>query len=500
MKKIVLYASFASLAALLCSGCKKFLTRDLQGQYSSNQFYQTPTQAVQAVNAAYQPLTFTSATNNPLWVFGDVASDDAVKGGIPGDQPDIGLIDQFNINASNGILNLEWENLYEGITRCNLVLSKVPAITMDDALKTRLLGEAKFLRSWYYFLLVNIFGDVPVILTPLNPDQLQIPQSPATDIYNGVIEPDLKDAITMLPASYTGADVGRVTSGAATALLGEAYLYQQKWDSSASILQSIVNSGTYSLMPIYRQEFDADHKNNRESVFEVQMLSGQVPATGNALNQWFAPAVDNGYYFDAPTQSFVSEFETSPAGVTDPRLDYTVGRDSIPWFNGEIFSSSWSPTGYLTRKHQQPFSEVPINLKGDGGCDYVAIRYADVMLWAAEALNESGNTAAALPLINAVRKRARESYLYDSTLAGYGTVPDGLLPDVVFTSQSDVRSAIQHERRVELGFEFHRYFDVIRWGEAYADMVMSNSPGFNYNTNKRFPIPQIERDTDKALH
>ena len=96
------------------------------------------------------------------------------------------------------------------------------------------------------------------------------------------------------------------------------------------------------------------------------MLGKQVPKTGNALNQWFAPAVDNGYFFNAPTQSFVSEFEVTAADVADPRLNYTVGMDSASWFNGETFSASWSPTGYLTRKYQQPFSQVPISLKGDG--------------------------------------------------------------------------------------------------------------------------------------
>ena len=204
--------------------------------------------------------------------------------------------------------------------------------------------------------------------------------------------------------------------------------------------------------------------------------------------------------FNAPTQSFVDEFENTDAGVFDPRLDYTVGRDSMPWYNGEIFSKDWSPTGYLTKKHQQPFSEIPKNLKGDGSINYVAIRYADVLLWYAEALNESGRSADALVPLNEVRKRARESYLYDDSLPGFGTIPAGLLPDVTYTNQPDVRKAIQHERRVELGFEFHRYFDIIRWGEAYADQVMSDRPNFNYTINKYFPIPQSERDRNKALH
>jgi len=149
---------------VLLAGCQKYLDKPLLGVYSNNSFYQTKDQAIQAVNAAYQPLSFTSATSNPVWVFGDVASDDAVKGGNPGDQNDIELIDRFNITPINGNLGNEWGTLYEGITRCNMVLSKVPDISMDDATKTRILGEARFLRAWYYFNLVIIFGEVPVVL------------------------------------------------------------------------------------------------------------------------------------------------------------------------------------------------------------------------------------------------------------------------------------------------------------------------------------------------
>ena len=130
----------------------------------------------------------------------------------------------------------------------------------------------------------------------------------------------------------------------------------------------------------------------------------------------------------------------------------------------------------------------------------MAIRFADVLLWYAEALNESGHTSEALIPLNRVRKRARESYLFDTSLVGNPTIPDKLLPDVTSTNQLDVSKAIQHERRVEPGFEFHRYFDLIRWGKDYANKALSDKPNFNYDLNKHFPIPQIERDRNKALH
>jgi len=500
MKKFFVKSVLISILMMAFTACSKFLTKEVVGDYPDTEFYQTEQQAVFAINSAYQPLNFTSTSTNRLWVFGDVASDDAEKGGDPGDQADIDLIDQFNITPINGNLGNEWATLYEGISRCNIVIVRVPPIVMDETMKARILSEAHFLRAWYYFTLVNIFGDVPVVLEPKNADELQIPQTAASDIFESVIESDLKIAMGNLPDSYTGADLGRATGGAATALLAKAYLFQSKWDSAAATANLVISGGEYELMSLYSLNFNANFENNKESIFEVQHLSKQDPATGNSLNQWFAPRIDGGYGFDAPTQSFVDEFEITPAGVYDPRLDYTIGRDSMQWFNGEIFSKTWSPTGYLTRKHQQPFSEIPISLKGDASINYTVIRYADVLLWYAEALNEMGRGIEAVAPINLVRKRARESYLFDDSLANFGTVPPALLPDIVFTDQTTLRAQIQHERRVEFGFEFHRYFDIIRWGETYANQAMSGSPNFDYNTNKHFPIPQGERDTNKALH
>lgn len=498
MKKYIATLLIPFLFFIL-SGCKKFITKDLVGQYPENEFYQTQAQALLAINASYEPLAFTTSNNNRLWVFGDVASDDAAKGGNPGDQADIEFIDQFNVNSTNGNLASIWTLLYDGITRCNIVLSKVPLIQMDIDLQKRILAEAKFLRSYYYFELINIFGDVPVVLKPLGPDELQIAQSTVQQIFETVIEPDLSDAAISLPQSYSGPDVGRATAGAATALLAKAYLFESKWDKAATEAAKIVNSNLYDLMPLYTQNFNQKFKNNKESVFEIQHLTGQDPKLGNELNQYFAPQIDGGYYFNAPTQNFVDEFEKTITGIVDPRLDYTVGRDSMPWFNNRVFDKTWSAaTGYLTRKHQQPLSEVAN--KSDGNLNYIAIRYADVLLWYAEALNESGKSAEALIPLNRVRKRARESYMYDSLQVGFPGIPTGLLPNITSSNQLDVRKAIQHERRVELGFEFHRFFDIIRWGKDFATQALGDKPNFNYDLNKHFPIPQIERDRNKALH
>src|SRR6266496_2795986 len=307
MKKNIVNALLALLLFFSITSCKKYITKDVVGQYPESEFYKTQAQAVLAINAAYQPLAFTTSNNNKLWVFGDVASDDAAKGGNPGDQADIEFIDQFNINSTNGNLASMWTLLYDGITRCNLVLAKVPPIVMDLDLQKRILAEAKFLRSYYYFELINIFGDVPVVLMPLNPDELQIAQSPVQHIFETVIAPDLTDAANNLPVTYSGPDVGRATSGAASALLAKAYLFQSKWDQSANTAAKIVNSNIYDLMPVYSQNFSQKFKNNKESVFAVQHLTGQDPKLGSELNQYFAPQIESGYFFNAPTQNFVDE-------------------------------------------------------------------------------------------------------------------------------------------------------------------------------------------------
>jgi hypothetical protein len=505
-KRSIIYSFLIGSCVIAGLNCTKFLNKDIQGVYPADQFYTTSNAAVQAVNEAYVELTFTNATTNPLWVFGDIASDDAASGN-PAASQDAATIDNFSFSTTNSHLSNEWGNFYEGITNCNLVLANVPSIQMDSALRSRVLAEARFLRAWYYFMLVNIYGEVPIVLTPLTPAQMQIAQSPAKLIYEMVIEPDLMAALKVLPASYTGADVGRATAGAAAALLAKVYLYQEKWDSSLNYSNLVISSLQYSLMNIYSQDFDALHKNNQESIFEVQMIGGQNPNVGNSLNQWFAPQIVGGYYCDAPNPNFVNEFEQTDSGVFDPRLDYTVGRDSMLWNNGDFFLSSWSPqTGYLTRKYQQPLSQAPII--GQGSSDYLAIRYADVLLFNAEALNELGQMSAAIIPLNQVRKRARESYLYDSTLNGFGTVPQGLLPDVPAISQIQLRTAIIHERRMELGFEFHRFFDMMRYGAnpnlgpTYVNPLINRDgvSGFSYSANSTFPIPQSEKDIDKGLH
>jgi tetratricopeptide (TPR) repeat protein len=435
-----------------------------------------------------------------LWVFGDVASDDAAKGGIPGDQADIQLIDDFNITTDNGNLETVWAICYEGISRANKLLDNIGGIDMDIERRYQIEGEARFLRAYYYYWLANIFGDIPVHMTIPDPQDMQKAVTPYEEILEQVLAYDLSKAAELLPLSFTGADQGRAGKTAALSLLGKVYLLLEKWADAELALKEVVNSMAHDLLPLYRNNFEFSGKDNAETIFSVQHLSGQSPWLGNRLNQWFAPRAENGYGFNVPTQAFVDEFEMTEDSIHDPRLDYTVGREGQPWFSDTVmFDPSWSPTGYMQKKYLQPLDEVPRELKADGELNYQFIRYADVLLMLAEALNEQGKSGEAVGYLNKVRKRARESYLYDDKLPGFGTIPDGLLPDIMDSGQGSVRNAIRHERRVELGFEFHRYFDVIRYGEQYANQVFADKENFNYSEHQHLPIPQSELDTNQEI-
>lgn len=483
--KVILLFVFSMI---IMSSCKDFLTEDLKGEFSSETYYQNDKQAIQAGNGVYNAISF-SSSNNALWVFGDVASDDAVKGGNPGDQAEITYIDAFTANASNGIILNYWKFAYEAIARANNVIANVPAVPMDEIMKNRIIGEAKFIRAYSYFNLVNIFGKVPLkLLPPISQSAINVPLSKVSDIYIQ-IEKDLSEAVAVLPVSYGSADIGRVTQGAALAMLGKVSLYQQKWSVAVGYFQQVEALGIYHLLPNYANNFKLAFENSSESIFEIQHLSGKNPFTGSGLNQWFAPASEGGYYFNAPTQSLVDAFEKSISGEVDPRLDASIGRDGKPWLNGDIFSASWSPTGYLTKKHQQPLSEVSSSLKGDGGLNYIYLRYADVLLMKAEAFNELSDADSAKANINIVRHRARTSF--------NGTPPADLLADITTSNQDLLRAAIQKERRVELAQEFHRYFDLMRWGKAVAESALGTD--FHYETKRYFPIPQAEVDANQAI-
>ena len=473
MKRIYSIITICTLA-LVATSCN-FLDEDLKGSYSSENYYTTAGKAEMAVNAVYNSLY-----GNTLWIFGDVASDDAVKGGNAGDQAEINNIDKFNPTPDNGCLSTFWQNSYETISRANNVIAFVPNIDMDNATKERYIAEAKFFRAWAYFNLVNIFGQVPLKTKPQNTsDAIHVGLSSVDEIYNH-IETDLGEAAPMLPTSYPS-EAGRVTQGAAYAMLAKVRLFRKDWKGALDAISSFDQiTEIYALEENYADLFKVGAENSCESVLSIRFINNNETSIGNNLNVWFSPAIEGGYYFDAPTQEYVDCFdELTTEGETDPRLDASIGRDGQPWFNGTTFSSAWSEaTGYLVKKYNEDLSEE--FAKSQSTVPQHLIRYADVLLIKAEALNENNATVGAAVELNKVRARAG-------------------LAATTAKSQAEMRDAIRMERRKELGFEFHRFFDVMRYGKEYAEKVLG--PDFKWSEPRfYYPIPQAETDANAALN
>ncbi len=458
------------------TGCKKsFLDVPPQAKTPGQQFWQSQDDATKAVNAMYANLR-----SWPQVAFAPIAtesmgSDDAEKGSTPGDASFMTNFDNFTATSTEGQLSDFWNGQYQEINLCNQVLDNIPGISMDAALKSRYLLEAKFLRAYCFFRLVRAFGDVPLRLhVPADATEYNIPRTPKAQVW-AAIEQDLTDA-AVLPASYAGADVGRATKGAALALHAKVAMYQAKWADVKTYTDLVISSGTYSLFPNFEKLFRTENENCSESVFEIQcaLIPGNADASTSQYSQVQGvkdiPA--GGWGFNVPTTSLVSEFEAG-----DPRLNGTIIFRGTTTVEGDVIPSTVTNPMYNYKSY------VPFSMYVSGfnqGCqqNIRVIRYADVLLMNAEANNELGNTAPALTSLNAVRARAR---------AGNA----GILPIVTLTDKAALRLAIWHERRVEMAMEFDRYFDVIRQGRALA---VFGPMGWKANKNEVWPVPQSEID------
>ena len=468
MKSIYLFSSL-----LLCSSCLGILDKEPIATLDTASFFKTEDDAVQALNAAYHPLVFSSTNNNFYWAMAEVTSDEAITGG-DGSRPGITEMDAFTYTPRTEEFNSFWKLQYEGITQCNLVLDNVPNIDMDKSRRDQIIGEALFLRSYYYFLLVQVFGDVPLYIKIVPPEELKKPRTSKAIIY-AQIETDCERAAGLLPDKHNTDNLGRATKGAALGLAAKTFLYEKNWGKAIEFVTKLKNLGIYSLMPNYQDNFEKNTQNNSESVWEIQHANFEL-GVGNFLNQWWASKKFEGYGFAEATEVFVNAFESD-----DPRRKFTVAMNNEDYF-GVVYKPSFSSTKYGVRKYLQAKAEV--TQKADGDINYTAIRYAEVLLWEAEALTELGRVQEALMPLEIVRARARAQ----------ATDPLTALPLISSTDQQIIRDAIRHERQVELGFELHRFFDLVRWGIA-----MQILPEFQFGKHEVFPLPQTEIDLNPAL-
>lgn len=454
---------------------KQFLERQPLNESSDVAFYRNAEDALAALNSVYDVLQW-----NFMWKFEGLAIGNRYNN-------DVGQLPRPDFSTgflpTNERALSSWGQLYVGINRANIVIDKVSEIDMDAQLKARILAEAKFLRALCYFELSYRWGDVPLRLSPTSLDDLSTAKSPRADIVAQIIK-DLQEAEPDLPlrSSQAAEDLGRVTKGAAAALQGKVYLYDQKWSEAAGKFAEVISSGEYQLNADYLPQFQLGGDNSVESVFEVQFQTGgpgwNTGSDGSWMSGWngvtgHGDAITYGFGAGfQPNQGFVDAFESG-----DERSGYVVadGDDYL----GIPFVGANSPTGYGVLKYiVSKNSEVG---SGNSPINTHVIRYADVLLMYAEALNESngGPTTAAYDAINEVRNRSE-------------------LPDLTSgLSREDFFDAIVQERRIELFLEGVRTWDLIRWG--LAGPVLGPTNEFQAGKNELMPYPQSELNANSAL-
>lgn len=464
---------------LFTASCKKdFLNVPPQAQQPSVTFWKTQDDALKGVNAMYANLrSWDNVAFNAIAIE-STGSDEADKGSTPTDATFFNLFDQFTVTSTQGSLQGFWTGQYQNINLCNQVLDNVPNITMDAALKSRFLAEAKFIRAYSYFRLVRAYGNVPLRLNvPKDNTEYNIPQSDKAAVY-AQIEKDLTEAATVLPQSYGAADLGRATRGAALGLKAKAAMYQKKWADVLALTNQVMGLG-YDLFPDYEKLFRTQNENNVESLFEVQaeLLQSNGDASNSQYSQVQGVAGVMGWGFNTPSTELASAYETG-----DPRRDATI------LFRGETTpQGDLVPTTVPNERYNQK-SYVPFNTRVSGFNEgaqqnFRVLRFADILLMNAEAANELGNPTQALTSLNRVRRRARGNNA-------------NILPDVTTTDQTALRNAIWKERQVELAMENDRYFDVIRQGRA---LQVFGPKGWKANKNEVWPIPQTEIDLSGGL-
>lgn len=475
--KRILYLSILTVLVMVSSCSKEKLDVKPRKIYYEN-FYQTEESAINAINAVYDVLGKVTQYNSHLWYIADIASDDFNVNPELND-PDAHEFDRYTLEATNNYLEEVWQGSYDGIGRANIVLDKVPAIDMDTTLRQRILGEAHFLRGLFYFNLVRMYGGVPLITEPVSSDLSDeeiYRERQAPGVVYSLIRSDLESAAAMLPKQHSGSNnEGRATWGAATSMLAKVHLTRENWQKAASYADSVINSGVYQLYDDYADNFKESNENGKESIFEVQFSSSdnnensRIVISGLPYIKGVFPA---GVEMMLPTDDLLETFEEG-----DYRKEVT------------FFSSYWQ---YDFEPHVWKYWDkdaYDANETGQSGANFKLMRYAEVLLIYAEALNESngGPTQQAYDAVNLVRARARNGN-------------EDALPDLQGLGYEEFRSAVWQERRCEMVNEGQRWFDLKRTGRLIdrvndAKGDKANPQEYNY----KFPVPQRERDLNPEL-
>ena len=468
---------FILTTALLMTACgKKILEKTPEASFTPDNFYKNADDAKAAVSAVYDLMNSSEMYNQVMWILQDQSTDDAEWGnGRSTANQAKNDLDKYTFTPATTTFISLWSIAYRSINRANAAIERLPAITMDETLKSRLIAETKFMRAFYYFTLVRLFGDVPLILketTSLN--NLQIVRTPTEDVYKQIIE-DFTAAESVLPITYNAADKGRATRGAAKAFLAKVYLTRQEWAKASAKAKEVIDLGAgYDLWANFADAFLIANENGKESVFEIQ-ANGVLGGEGSWMQGYMRPPFDRvnniaGFGDDPATQNLYNTYRAD-----DKRRNVTL----------KLYSPTGTPAapstivfpGYVVK-----YLDPAATGNNDGNNNFPVIRYADVILMYAEALNEqSANNSDAYNSINRIRNRA-----------GLPNLTAGL-------SQSNFRDSILLERRLELAFEGHRRYDLVRTKRLVSAMNAQN-PAIKVEAyHTLLPIPQTERDVNPLL-
>jgi starch-binding outer membrane protein, SusD/RagB family len=475
------------LSLFLLTNCQDFLERPPLGAVTEVNFFQTERDAVLGTNAIYNTLRDWSLTGGFPII--DIMSDDMNKGSNPTDAPPVATFDNFTFDNNQDLILAMYATLYRGVRRANAVVERVPTIAMNNTLKNRLIAEARFLRAYFYFDLVRAFGDLPKVTTTL--PNIKLARSPKSEIYNEIIIPDLLFASENLPekSEYPNTELGRATKGAAKGLLARVYLFLGDFANTEKYALEVINSGQYTLDPDFQKEMGVEGEHGSGSIFEISAVSQTFDLGGNQYGntQGVRTSPDKGWGFGRPAYNFLTFMGYQ--GSADPRLDASViflGEV----LNGETLSGDSGtpdityanpPTNTIIKEIECYNQKVFVPGQGplsSFGHNRRVVRYADVLLMAAEALNQNNKAVQALPYLNLVRQRANNAN-------------PGSVPDITETSQATLRQIIWEERRRELAFEGHRFWDLIRTNRA---ITVLQPLGFVAGKHELLPIPQSEID------
>lgn len=478
------------------------------------------------------------------WTFGSICGGDAYKGSEANDQPDITPMEKHVTTPNNPYVEGKWGTYYDGVQRTNAAINAFQILSKDaisDAQRNKRIAEARFLRGFYHLELRKVFGKVPYIDETI--EDVRIGNS--EDILPK-IQADFTFAAANLPVKND--DDGRINKGAAQGFLGVTYMWAKQYAQAKAQFDLVINSGNYALSPKFHDNFDPLFRNTKESLLEVQQTANDGSGNtdngnnGDILNFPYNGGPGGCCGFHQPSQNLVNAFQTDGAGLPlldtynnsdvksddglkssdpftthtgnlDPRLDWTVGRRGIPyldwgphpgrdWIRDQTYSGPYAPIKNVYPKALEGTASSVIGwTKGYNNNNTKLFRYADLLLMAAEAEVELGNLNTALTYVNRVRARAANKDGFVKTSAGLNAANYVIGLYSSFPSQDFARKAVRFERRLELGMEGHRFFDLVRWGIADVEKnayfakeglkrTYLQGATFKKGVNEVFPIPQ----------